>query len=153
MNVLKRFNINKKLYFSTKSKFEKLLKPLEHNYNNSLVALNEYILKNKLYIPIEKLDKYEGLIEDITVVYDNIIDEYEFVGYTIKNGILKWNCEEHDNYYVVTDNPYVYRYISYDFGYSMKTINMLGFYNLDLGNGIIKETSLELLFEDCNKTK
>lgn len=147
MNILKRFNINKKLYFSTKDKFEKILKPLEHNYTNSLNELNNYILSNKIYLSIDKLINYEGVVEDITIIYDDIIDEYEFAGYELKNGILTWNQETHDNYYVITERPYTYRYISYDFGYSTSTIKLIGFYNLNLGNGIIKETALETLFE------
>ena len=138
----------KQEYYKKKAELDKILTPLESKMYKLEARVEKQILKNKIYLPIEELKNYSGCAADITVVYKDRIEDYDFAGYIIKDGILEFDDDhmDRDGSYLTYEKDNRYSKWSDEFGF-VDEVEVLGFYNLNLGDGIIPETSLEYLWK------
>lgn len=139
-------NILIKLRDIAKKEYEKawdILKPCEKKYFASEHAIEQEFIKQKLYIPIDKLPEYIGNKEmsDITVVYENGETEHLYHSYDISYETTKW-----------TPDGYVpgRRLVSgvaddgWSFERDIDEDHIVGFYDLELENKVqVKETFME----------
>lgn len=138
-------------YYKKQKELEKILTPLKAKMYKLESRVEKYIITHKVYLPISELKKYSGCAEDITVVYkedkETKLNEWDFAGYIIEDGVLVFDSDnmnlEEVQYTHKKDNIYE---LYGDYGY-MNTVELLGFYDLNTGDGIIPETSLEYLWK------
>lgn len=138
-NLIESRDVAKKEY----EKAWKILQPHEEKYFASENAIEEEFVKQKLYIPIDKLPEYIGDKEmsDITVVYENGETEHLHHSYDISYETTKW-----------TPDGYVpgRRLVSgvaddgWSFEKDIDDDHIVSFYDLELENRVqVKETYME----------
>lgn len=130
-------------YYKKVAEFDAILNPLKKKYYDLEDRVEKYIITHKLYLPMEELKKYNGTAEDISVIVGNKIEDFDFAGYYITDGIL--SCGGYENQYEHLEGN-EYGYNDQEYGIT-STVELKGFFNLNLGDGIIPETSIEYLWK------
>lgn len=129
-----------------KNEYEKawdILKPCEKKYFASENAIEEEFIKQRLYIPIDKLPEYIGdhEISDIEIVYEDGETEHLYHSYDISYETSKWTPDGYVPGRILESGVA-------DDGYSFKRDidedPIVGFYDLELENNVeVKETYME----------
>ena len=122
--------------------------PLMQELGKYEAKIDEYIFKNKLYIPIKNLKQYEGRdVESITLI-DN------------KGNFTEWGCGEisevQDGHYYYSDyNNGIYEYSTKDrkyhrhfWGSLSAGDKIVGYVDLELCSGFVKESERDYIVEE-----
>lgn len=113
-------------------------------------ARQKIFIENKMYCPIEELEKYEGEeIYDIDLVLDNGETEHYYWAeiMKVKNGKF-YLSDEHKG--IIEFNEKENKYYHHYYG-SKEELNIVGFYNLILGNSFKKKPITETELKELIK--
>ena len=133
----------KKEYFDLLEKQRRELQPVSERYYELQEQFYHDIIRWKTYLPAEKLFDYKGKVKEVCIVTPKGVRDDLFDNYHLDEGIFTAPFGS----YVYWEYDVANKYDLYDdeYGGLDDTIEVLGFFDLDLGDGILPETDINYL--------